>query len=99
MIPFSTQRQHALVLGGSFAGLLAARVLSNHFAQVTIIEKDVVHRQPEPRKGQPQTRHLHGLLPSGLSILLHYFPGLLQEIEGYGIEVVDFARAMNWYTY
>src|SRR5215470_14440423 len=32
---------HALVVGGSIAGLLAARVLSDHFAQVTIVERDL----------------------------------------------------------
>ena len=32
---------HAVVLGGSFAGLLAARVLSDHFEHVTLIERDV----------------------------------------------------------
>ncbi len=28
---------HAIVLGGSIAGLLAARVLSDHFAHVTVV--------------------------------------------------------------
>lgn len=31
---------HALVIGGSMAGLLAARVLANHFDRVTIVERD-----------------------------------------------------------
>jgi 2-polyprenyl-6-methoxyphenol hydroxylase-like FAD-dependent oxidoreductase len=96
---FSKQRQHALVLGGSFAGLLAARILSNHFEKVTIIEKDVVLHEPHSRKGQPQTRHLHGLLPSGLGVLSNYFPALLQEILVHGANVVDFAESMNWYAY
>jgi flavin-dependent dehydrogenase len=30
----------AVVIGGGIAGLLASRVLSEHFAQVVIIEKD-----------------------------------------------------------
>ena len=58
----TTSQYHAVVLGGSMAGLLAARVLSNHFDHVTIVERDPVHDQPESRKGQPQTRHLHVLL-------------------------------------
>jgi 2-polyprenyl-6-methoxyphenol hydroxylase-like FAD-dependent oxidoreductase len=95
----SGQRQHALVLGGSISGLLTARVLSNHFKKVTIIEKDPVHRYPESRKGQPQTRHLHGLLPTGLNILTHYFPNLAEEIENNGANVVDFASSMHWYAY
>ena len=58
----SRTNSHAIVLGGSMAGLLTARVLSDHFAQVTIVERDPVRNQPESRKGQPQTRHLHILL-------------------------------------
>ena len=52
------EKRHALVIGGSMAGLLTARVLSDHFDQVTILERDSVHDYPESRKGQPQTRHL-----------------------------------------
>ena len=31
---------HAVVIGSGIAGLTAARVLTDHFAQVTIIERD-----------------------------------------------------------
>jgi len=46
--------RQAVVVGGSISGLLAARVLSNHFEQVTLIERDVLPRAPAPRKGVPQ---------------------------------------------
>ncbi|HZN11668.1 MAG TPA: 2-polyprenyl-6-methoxyphenol hydroxylase-like oxidoreductase, partial [Blastocatellia bacterium] len=36
--------RQAVVIGGSLAGMLAARVLSRHFARVTIVERD---RLPE----------------------------------------------------
>src|SRR5262245_32919792 len=32
--------QHAVVIGGSMAGMLTARALAEHFDQVTIIERD-----------------------------------------------------------
>ena len=96
---FPSLRQHAIVLGGSLTGLLAARVLSQYYARVIIIEKDTVHREPESRKGQPQTRHLHGLLPSGLQVMSRYFTGLLDEITSYGAKVFDFGESMNWYCY
>jgi 2-polyprenyl-6-methoxyphenol hydroxylase-like FAD-dependent oxidoreductase len=95
----TTLKQHAIVLGGSLTGLLAAKVLSKHYAKVSIIEKDVVHREPEARKGQPQTRHLHGLLPGGLEVLSRYFPGLLDEMASHGSKVLDFAKSMNWSCY
>ncbi|MCL4830380.1 MAG: hypothetical protein KJZ95_23685, partial [Caldilinea sp.] len=75
---------HAIVLGASMAGLLTARVLSEHFSQVTLIERDPVADRPEARKGQPQTRHLHGLLASGLEIMTRYFPDLMEALEAGG---------------
>ena len=57
-----SNRQHAIVIGGSIGGLFAARALSDYFQKVTIIERDPINDKPESRKGQPQTRHLHGVL-------------------------------------
>ena len=51
--------EHAVVVGGSMAGLLAARVLSERFESVSVLEKDEINDEPEVRKGQPQTRHVH----------------------------------------
>ena len=81
------------------AGLLTARVLSNHFDQVIIVERDPVHDQPESRKGQPQTRHLHGLLASGLDIMTHYYPDLPDALAAGGALVTDMTEHMQWYTY
>jgi len=93
------QRGHALVLGASMGGLMTARALSNHFHKVTLIERDPVNRQPESRHGQPQTRHLHGLLPGGFQIMLNYFPDLRQALTDAGANVADFAENMIWYTH
>jgi 2-polyprenyl-6-methoxyphenol hydroxylase-like FAD-dependent oxidoreductase len=71
---------HALVIGGSMAGLLAARVLSEHFERVTIIERDALIDDAEPRKGVPQGRHVHGLLASGAATLGEYFPNLFATL-------------------
>ncbi len=90
---------HAIVLGASMAGLLTARVLSEHFSQVTLIERDPVADRPEARKGQPQTRHLHGLLASGLEIMTRYFPDLMEALEAGGAIVGDFGENMRWCTY
>ena len=92
-------RTHAIVMGASLGGLMTARVLSQHFEKVTIIEKDVVHRHPESRKGQPQTRHLHGLLPAGFSIISSYFPDIQDALQQNGANLMDFAETMVWKTY
>jgi flavin-dependent dehydrogenase len=55
--------RHAVVVGGGIAGLLAARVLSDHFGCVTLVERDAIARDPAaPRNGVPQGRHVHALL-------------------------------------
>ncbi len=67
------RRSHAIVIGGSMGGLLAARALCDHFELVTIIERDRLPEKPEPRKGAPQARHLHALMNRGLRILNSFF--------------------------
>lgn len=90
---------HAIVIGGSMAGLLAARVLSDHFDHVTIIERDEVDDQPEARKGQPQVRHLHGLLAHGFQLMTHYFPDLPAALIEGGAIVEDMGEMMRWFCY
>jgi 2-polyprenyl-6-methoxyphenol hydroxylase-like FAD-dependent oxidoreductase len=90
---------HAIVLGGSLSGLLTARVLSDHFKRVTLIERDSMSALPEARRGQPQAQHLHGLLAAGLNVMTQYFPDLPQALREGGAVVGDFAEGMNWYTH
>lgn len=92
-------RKSALVIGGSLAGLLTARILSDFFEQVTIIERDQVHDFPESRKGQAHTRHLHGLLVQGLRVLLNYFPDLVEGLQCSGNPLRDMGESMRWYCY
>ena len=81
-------RHHAVVIGGSMAGLLAARVLSDHFEQVTLIERDRLIRDADPRKGVPQGRHVHGLLARGAVIMGEYFPDLFLTLAQDGAILV-----------
>src|SRR5689334_20796755 len=75
---------HAVVIGASMAGLLAARVLSEHFEQVTVIERDRRSERGEPRKGVPQGRHVHILLMQGELILRELFPDLYTTLAQAG---------------
>lgn len=90
--------KHAVVIGGSLAGLLAARVLSGHCERVTIIERDPIRDEPEARKGQPHVRALHGLLASGGEILQELFPCLLDDLRQAGALVNDMGETMHWYV-
>lgn len=55
----NASREHAVVLGAGIAGLLAARVLSDVYDSVCVIERDKTLGLPIHRKGVPQGRHIH----------------------------------------
>jgi hypothetical protein len=69
-------RGRGIVMGGGMAGLTAARVLSDHYREVLLIEQDRFENVVEHRRGVPQSRHTHGLLSSGQNTLEKFFPGL-----------------------
>jgi len=85
----NTSGCHAIVIGGSMAGLLAARVLSDRFERVTIVERDRFPEGTENRKGVPQARHAHALLPRGFMIMARLFPGLAGELVSGGAIASD----------
>jgi 2-polyprenyl-6-methoxyphenol hydroxylase-like FAD-dependent oxidoreductase len=91
-------RGHAIVIGGSMAGLLAARALADHFERVTIIERDAYAAAPAQRKGVPQGHHLHVLLARGLEIVEEFFPGLRGELIAAGSPTVDTGADLAWLT-
>jgi 2-polyprenyl-6-methoxyphenol hydroxylase-like FAD-dependent oxidoreductase len=81
--------KHAVVLGGSIAGLLSAHVLARHFARVTLIERDTFPAPGEPRKGVPQSWQLHGLLAGGRRALESLFPSFGQGLLERGAHDLD----------
>jgi 2-polyprenyl-6-methoxyphenol hydroxylase-like FAD-dependent oxidoreductase len=87
---------HAVVIGGSMAGLLACRVLSDHFDRVTLIERDRFPEKPEFRKGVPQSHHSHIFLMRGRMILEEFFPGLQNELVADGASPVNLSKDLAW---
>ncbi|MEU7140592.1 FAD-dependent monooxygenase [Nocardia sp. NPDC046473] len=73
----------AIVLGASIGGLLAARVLSEHYDQVIVVERDDLS-QPGDRRGVPQGKHVHALLARGEEIFEQLFPGLSRDLHAAG---------------
>ena len=90
--------RHAVVLGGSLAGLLTARILSDHFERVTLIERDAYLNTTEARRGIPQANHVHGLLARGREIMEELFPGLQDELVAAGAPLLDIANEIAWFT-
>jgi flavin-dependent dehydrogenase len=83
------RRRHAVVVGGSLAGMLAARVLSDHFDDVTLLERDRFPETPTARKGLPQGRHAHGLLERGRGVMERFLPGLTGDLVRAGAGLLD----------
>ena len=82
-------RDRAIVLGGSIAGLLAARVLADAYSHVTVVDRDDLTPGSQPRRGAPQGRHIHALLAGGQQALEQLFPGLTKELEAHGAPIGD----------
>ena len=78
-------------------GLLAARVLADAYRRVTIVERDPLPERGLDRKGVPQGRHAHGLLPSGAQILGELFPGLLSDLVADGVPVLRAPREFRFF--
>ncbi|MEO7331293.1 MAG: hypothetical protein ABI193_22140, partial [Minicystis sp.] len=91
--------RRAIVIGGSMAGLVTARVLADHFDEVLLVERDALLDTDEPRKGVPQGRQLHALLTRGEEILSALFPGLVDALVAAGGELVDFSRDLRWHHF
>jgi 2-polyprenyl-6-methoxyphenol hydroxylase-like FAD-dependent oxidoreductase len=81
--------ERAVVLGASMAGLLAAKVLSDSYGQVTVIDRDELPEASVHRRGVPHGRHIHGLLARGQQALEELFPGLTAELVAHGVPAGD----------
>jgi 2-polyprenyl-6-methoxyphenol hydroxylase-like FAD-dependent oxidoreductase len=89
--------EHAVVLGGSIAGSLAARMLSQAYRTVTVIDRDDLSGPAEPRHAIPQGHHIHALLARGQQILEELFPGFTEELVSLGVPIGDFGTSLSWY--
>ncbi|WP_084654986.1 FAD-dependent oxidoreductase [Nocardia altamirensis] len=85
----------ALVIGGGIAGLLSARVLSEHYADVVVLDRDSTPGPGVRRRGVPQSFHLHQMLPRGEQILEQLFPDFLDDVLRLGAFPLNGA-ALNW---
>ncbi|CAA9258187.1 MAG: hypothetical protein AVDCRST_MAG93-2065, partial [uncultured Chloroflexia bacterium] len=83
------RRETAVVIGGSLAGLLAARVLADYFEQVTVVERGVFSVEADARSDVPQASHTHVLLLRGRQIMERLLPGLEAEVLAQGAPLSD----------
>ncbi|HLW70258.1 MAG TPA: hypothetical protein VKS22_06525 [Candidatus Binataceae bacterium] len=84
--------ERAIVIGGSLAGLMAARVLADHFDHVTVLERDHVEDRPALRKSIPQGSHAHVLLLGGQQAMSRLYPGFVDRLLSLGTVRVHVGR-------
>lgn len=89
----------AVVIGGSIAGLLAARVLVEFYDSVVIVESDALPQSPEARRGVPQSPQPHVLFAKGYQILEALFPGIGKDLEAAGAIKIDWAREFHHFDF
>lgn len=88
---------HAIVIGGSVAGLLTARVLLDFATKVTVIERDELPDAPLFRHGAPQARHAHGLMGRGRQIMEELFPGFTADMRQHGAIDINMGSESAFY--
>ncbi|WP_426505651.1 FAD-dependent oxidoreductase [Dactylosporangium sp. McL0621] len=88
----------AVVVGASIGGLLAARVLSEHFERVVVLDRDVLGETPAHRRCVPQGHQLHVLLAAGRTALEELLPGLSAQLRAAGAPLVDLHGQVHWYN-
>ena len=88
----------AVVIGGSIAGLLAARVLADRAERVVVLERDALPATPAARRGTPQSHHQHTLMPRGRLILERLLPGFEAGLIQGGAVSFDLAADVVWLT-
>ncbi|MFC7116462.1 hypothetical protein ACFQH2_18045 [Natronoarchaeum sp. GCM10025703] len=89
----------AIVVGGSMAGLCAARILHDVVDKVVILERDDLPHGPESRGGAPQTSHPHAMLEAGRATLEDLFPGFSNDVLAAGGLELDMTRDIAWYDH
>ena len=88
---------HAVVIGGSIAGLLAARVLADRFQHVTLVDRDQLPLTAQARRGVPQSVQPHVLFTKGYRILEQLFPGIGATLADAGAISFDWGTEFRHY--
>jgi 2-polyprenyl-6-methoxyphenol hydroxylase-like FAD-dependent oxidoreductase len=89
--------EHAVVIGGSIAGLISARVLADYFDRITVLERDHIEPLPAGHKSTPQGKHLHAVQIGGLQVLSELYPGFCDKLLEMGAVPLRLTRDLPIY--
>src|SRR4051812_15348678 len=87
---------HAVIVGASMGGMLAAAALADAYERVTVLGRDRLPDGTAGRKGVPQGRHAHALLPLGQASLDALLPGIVEEMLAAGAPACRAMEDMRW---
>lgn len=90
---------HAIVMGGSIAGLCAAAALARSFDRVTVLERDEDPAGSTVRRGAPQASQPHLLLRRGRKVIESLLPGLGAALAAEGVEQHDIGTDWKWFQH
>jgi len=99
MAETSYRMGRAVVIGASIAGLLAARALSKHFEQVTVLDRDTLPEEPDARRGVPHGKHVHLLLIRGQHAMEDLLPGLVPALVARGATRLNTGTDLAWHHF
>jgi len=86
--------KRAVVIGGSLAGMLSVRAVTDHYDEVVVLERDTFAGESGPRMSAPQSFHLHVLLKGGENAMERLVPGFRETIENSGSQTLNPGRDM-----
>lgn len=92
------QSKTAVIIGASITGLLMAKVMSQFFKKVILLDRHSADSAGQASKGVPQGRHAHGLLVKGLDIIEDYFPEITKELINMGADYGDISSTARWFN-
>lgn len=91
----SVMSKTAIIIGGSVAGLLTAKVLSGYVDQVTVMERDSESELDDARPGVAQSFHAHVMLRRGLFGLERLLPGFGEALIRQGAVKTNSSRDLE----
>lgn len=90
--------EHAVVVGASVAGMVAARILDDYFDRVTVLDRDPLPDGAVARRGVPQARQPHVLLEAGRATLEDLFPGYGEDLAAADGLLLDWTSDLQYYA-
>ncbi|MFD5519332.1 FAD-dependent oxidoreductase [Streptomyces sp. NPDC127066] len=86
----------AVVIGAGLGGVMAAAALSPAVDEVIVLDRDELPDGPEHRKGLPQGRHAHLLMPGGLDAMEELIPkiGVREHLLAAGAREISLSSGM-----